>query len=164
MRWWYGGTGDSNLVTGGDAGDLWVEAERDDSTYHGSFTVEVLPAPEFPGYFPEQLALCAGEEARISVEELDSVWWEGRVYQEGEELVFTEKGDFTLTGYRDDCAAEKEISVEVISDPAADYHFQTELCEGEEKEIRLPEETKHIRFEWKDGSAERARQVGQTVH
>src|SRR5690625_1172525 len=139
IRWWNGDTGDSTLVTGDDAGDLWVEAERDGCTYHGSFTAEVLPAPEFPGYFPEQLALCAGEESRISVEELDSVWWEGRVYQEGEELVFTEKGDFTLTGYRDDCAAEKEISVEVISDPAADYHFQTELCEGEETEIRLPD-------------------------
>src|SRR5690625_5800892 len=80
--------------------------------------------------------MCDGEESRCSVEELDSVWWEGRVYQEGEELVFTEKGDFTLTGYMNGCAAEKEIAVEVISDPAADYYIRTELCGGEETEIR----------------------------
>src|SRR5690625_3539387 len=161
IRWWNGDGGDSTLVTGDDAGDLWVEAERDGCTYHGGFTAEVFPAPEFPGYFSEQLVLCAGEEKRISVEELDSIRWEGRMYQEGEELVFTEEGDFTLTGYMNGCAAEKEIAIEVISDPAADYHIQTELCDGDEIEIRLPEETNDLRFEWKDGSAEPVRTVDQ---
>src|SRR5690625_2568220 len=74
---------------------------------------------------------------------------------------FYRRRRLTLTGYMNGCAAEKEIAVEVIPDPAANYHILTELCEGEETEIRLPEETNDLRFEWKDGSAEPVRTVDQ---
>src|SRR5690625_2683964 len=97
VRGWNGDGGDSALVTGDAAGDLWVEAERDGCTYHGGFTAEVFPAPEFPGYFSEQVDLCAGVEKRISVEQLDSRWWEGKVDLDREECVFTEERDFVLS-------------------------------------------------------------------
>src|SRR5690625_5592970 len=46
IRWWNGDTEDYTLVSGDDAGDLRVEAERDSSTYHRNFTAEALTAPE----------------------------------------------------------------------------------------------------------------------
>src|SRR5690625_1782475 len=159
--WENGVQGDSVEITSDQTGPFGFEALRSGCRYYGTFEIVVQPELSFPEIYPDTVRICRGEESRIPVEELDSVWWEGRMYQEGEELVFTEEGDFTLTGYMNGCAAEKEIAVEVISDPAANYHILTELCEGEETEIRLPEETNDLRFEWKDGSAEPVRRVDQ---
>src|SRR5690625_3789095 len=161
VTWEDDSRGDSVEVGIDQAGMFGFEAFRSGCRYYGSFEIMVRPELSFPEIYPDTVRICRGEETRISVEELDSVRWEESVYLEGEELVFTEEGNFILTGYMNGCAAEKEIAVEVIPDPAADYHIRTELCEGEETEIRLPEKTNDLRFEWKDGSAEPVRRVDQ---
>lgn len=153
VRWWNGDTGDSTLVTTDDAGDLWVEAMRDGCTYHGSFTAEVVPTPDFPDYFPDRLTICTGEEVRLVVEELDSVQWNDRTYDAGEEIVLTEEGNVVITGYLSGCAVQKEIQTELISDPSADYSEEIHFCEGESIVLTLPDDTPELSFVWADGTA-----------
>ena len=159
IRWWNGGTGDSTLVTGDDAGTLWVEAERDGCTYHGDFTAEVLPDPAFPDHFPDRLTLCTGEESRLIVADLDSILWAGRTYLPGEEILFTEAGNHLLTGYRDGYSVEKTIATERLPDPSAAYSEMLHFCEGESILLTLPEDTPELAFAWKDGTAGRERIV-----
>src|SRR5699024_9123166 len=66
---------------------------------------------------------------------------------------FTEAGSLLPTGYRNGCPAEKEIFAAEVPDLSDIYRSRKKLCEGEETEIRLPEETADVRFEWKEGDS-----------
>ncbi len=151
VTWWNGVRGDSTILSGEDVGPFTVEAHRDGCVYQGEFTVTKVEAVEWPEGYGQPITLCEGDTETWLVEGLDSVWWDGRFYDRGEEIVITENGTYELRIYREGCSADTTITVEEIADPSAQYSSIAMWCDPEPLTLTLPEDNEEWHFRWADG-------------
>ena len=151
VTWWNGDRGDSTILSGEEEGPFTVEAHRDGCVYQGEFTVTRVPAVEWPEGYGQPITLCEGDTETWLVEGLDSVFWDGRFYDRGEEIVITENGTYELRIYREGCSADTTFTVEEIADPSAQYSSIAMWCDLEPLTLTLPEDNEEWHFRWADG-------------
>lgn len=159
ILWEDGTEGDSVLVGSDQKGRFGFEAWQAGCRYFGYYEIHAGDEIELPAVYPDTLWLCRGEVEYLAAEGLDSLQWDGSWYYPGDFIEVPEPGVYLLLGYRNGCSAGKEVIVEETADPSESYRIRTELCEGEETEIRLPEDTDSFRFSWRDGTSSPIRYI-----
>lgn len=139
-----------------------MEAQQDGCTFQADFHVLFQESIDFPKSYPDTLELCAGEQGEITVRELDSIELESNIYLPGEQIVFSQPGDYTLTGYIGGCFVAKTITITSIPDPSSSYSETIYWCEGTPLTLSLPSDSSGVTFSWSDGTVARERPITKT--
>ncbi len=149
-------------MTSAESGPFWVEAQKDGCTFRADIDVIIQEISDFPDSYPDTLELCPGEQVEIIVRELDSIELEGSIYLSGEKIIFSDPGDYTLTGYTGGCSTRKTITIMHVPDPSIDYSESLYWCEGTPLTLTLPIDSAGLTFSWSDGTSERERPITTT--